>query len=1030
MTETLRFDGKVAIVTGAGAGLGRSHALALAARGARVLVNDLGGGAHGGGAGTHAADAVVAEIVAAGGQAAANYDSVENGEAIAQAAIDAFGTVDILINNAGILRDVSFQKMSEQDWDLIYRVHLLGSMRVTQAVWPILRDKQYGRIVMTTSAAGLYGNFGQANYSAAKLAVVGLAQTLAEEGRARNIHVNVIAPVAASRLLSTVLPQEVLDLLKPESVTALVAWLCHERCDQTKGLFEVGAGYVGKLRWQRSGGVFFPQGGLGPEQMQARWGEIADFAAPTYPTSTTESVAPILEGAAKPRLGGNEFIDLDAASADTLEAQSSYDERDLALYALGVGAARDALDPQELRYVYELGDQFQAVPTYAVMPALNTFLNLARDGRGLKGLNYGLDRILHGEQYTELLRPLPPKAQLTHRFAFKTAYDKNPHAVVVIGCDSFDESGEKLAYNEISLFVRGAGGWGGERGPSSERNAAPDREPDAVVEERTDPNQALLYRLSGDWNPMHADPAFARAFGFDRPILHGLCTYGFVARHVLRSFAGNDGRRFKSIRVRFADSVFPGETLVTRIWRDGENRFVFETKVKERDKLVVSHAALELGEPAQAAAASSPPAATDTPEAANHLTAVEAFEVIGEHVARHPELASQVATVFQFKVHRPDSDWVLDLRNGAGECRPGVAERADCTLELDEEHVQTLVTRPIGEVQKLYFGGQLKIAGNLMASQKLAALHAIGTEPFARVQARRAGATAQAAAQDPVAVAAPLEATSTDLFETIRRHIADNPGLGDQVRTRFQFKLHRPESQWFLDLKSGDGTVAEGVDESADATLELDDADFVAMSTGHADAQKLYFGGKLKIAGNIMASQKLMFLQKIDPALLQAVLAERSSAAVATGPAPRGPATRAQTDGAPPRASDLPRLFAELSRHWETAGDAPPDWAGCVVSFQVDAPESGWTADLREPKPSIRSSISQAATATFHINDRDLSALFAGTARAHDLFQRGRLRVEGELRLAHSLDRLAAHRAEPRSAAPTPADRLHEDTQA
>ncbi|MGO4776019.1 MaoC/PaaZ C-terminal domain-containing protein, partial [Lysobacter sp. 2RAB21] len=359
-----------------------------------------------------------------------------------------------------------------------------------------------------------------ANYSAAKLALVGLAQSLAEEGRARNIHVNVIAPVAASRLLSTVLPQEVLDLLKPESVTALVAWLCHEQCEQTKGLFEVGAGYIGKLRWQRSGGVFFPQAGFGPEQVRSRWDEIADFSASSYPTTTTESVAPILEGAAKPRLGGNEFIDLDAASQDSIEAESSYDERDLALYALGVGAARDALDPQELRYVYELGDQFQAVPTYAVMPALNTFLNLTRDGRGLRGLNYGLDRILHGEQYTELLRPLPPKARLTHRYAFKTAYDKNPHAVVVIGCDSFDESGEKLAYNEISLFVRGTGGWGGERGPGSERNAAPDREPDAVIEERTDPNQALLYRLSGDWNPMHADPAFARAFGFDRPILH------------------------------------------------------------------------------------------------------------------------------------------------------------------------------------------------------------------------------------------------------------------------------------------------------------------------------------------------------------------------------------------------------------------------------------------------------------------------------------------------------------------------------
>lgn len=1028
MTQTLRFDGKVAIVTGAGAGLGRSHALALAARGARVLVNDLGGGAHGDGAGTHAADAVVAEIRASGGEASANYDSVEHGDAIVQAAVDAFGTVDIVINNAGILRDVSFHKMSEQDWDLIYRVHLLGSMRVTQAAWPILRDKHYGRIVMTTSAAGLYGNFGQANYSAAKLGLLGLAQTLAEEGRSRNLHVNVIAPVAASRLLSTVLPQEVLDLLKPESVTALVAWLCHERCEETKGLFEVGAGYVGKLRWQRSGGVFFPQNGFSPEHVRSRWDEIADFAAATHPSSTTDAIAPILEGAAKPRLGGNEFIDLDAASQDRLEVESSYDERDLALYALGVGWARDALDPHELRYVYELGDQFQAVPTYAVMPALNAFLNLARDGRTLKGLNYGLERILHGEQYTELLRPLPPKARLTHRFAFKAAYDKNPHAVVVIGCDSFDESGEKLAYNEITLFVRGAGGWGGERGPSSDGPALPDRPPDAVIEERTDPNQALLYRLSGDWNPMHADPAFAKAFGFDRPILHGLCTYGFVARHVLRAFADNDGRRFKSLRVRFADSVFPGETLVTRIWRDGEHRFVFEANVKERDKLVISRAALELHASAEMPASPSVPSApTDaTPVADTHLTAAEAFEVIGEYVAKHPELVSKVATVFQFKVHRPESEWVLDLRNGTGDCRPGLADRADCTLELDEEHVQTLVTRPMGEVQKLYFGGQLKIGGHLMASQKLAALHAIGTEPYARVRARREPAAHPAPAQTVAATSSPAEATSADLFETVRRHIARNPGLGDQIRTRFQFKLHRPESQWLLDLKSGDGSVIEGIDDTADATLELDDADFVAMSTGRIDAQTLYFGGKLKIAGNLMASQKLMFLQTIDPALLQAVLAERT--AVANAPALAS--APLQGGVAPALSVDAARLFAELAQRWTTSSDAPPDWSGCVLSFRIEAPDSNWIVDLRDAQPRIRAGIADAASATFVLSDRDLTALFAGAAQAQDLFQRGRLRVDGELRLAHSLDTLAAPRVEPNSALQPSVARLHEDMQA
>src|SRR6187401_119325 len=178
MSRDLRFDGRVALVTGAGNGLGRSHALLLAARGAKVVVNDLGGGIHGEGKSQSAADTVVEEIKAAGGQAAANYDSVEDGAKIVQTAIDAFGKIDIVINNAGILRDVSFQKMTQTDWDLVYKVHVLGAFRVTHAAWPYMRDAGYGRIIMTTSASGIYGNFGQANYSMAKLGLHGFTQTL------------------------------------------------------------------------------------------------------------------------------------------------------------------------------------------------------------------------------------------------------------------------------------------------------------------------------------------------------------------------------------------------------------------------------------------------------------------------------------------------------------------------------------------------------------------------------------------------------------------------------------------------------------------------------------------------------------------------------------------------------------------------------------------------------------------------------------------------------------------------------------
>jgi 3-hydroxyacyl-CoA dehydrogenase/3a,7a,12a-trihydroxy-5b-cholest-24-enoyl-CoA hydratase len=253
----------------------------LAKRGAKVVVNDLGGSMDGSGSGSSAADKVVDEIKAAGGQAVASYDGVDSWEGaqkIVAKAKEAFGKLDIVINNAGILRDVSFLKMSEEDWDKVLRVHLSGTMYVTKAAWPLLRENNFGRVVNTTSAAGLYGNFGQANYSAAKLGIVGLTKTLAHEGAKYNIKVNAIAPIAKSRMTETVMPPAVLDKLLPEYVSALVAYLCSAECQDSAQIYAVGGGYFSRVAVVEAEGVGIPLDKVSPEAVVEQWAKINDLS--------------------------------------------------------------------------------------------------------------------------------------------------------------------------------------------------------------------------------------------------------------------------------------------------------------------------------------------------------------------------------------------------------------------------------------------------------------------------------------------------------------------------------------------------------------------------------------------------------------------------------------------------------------------------------------------------------------------------------------------------------------------------------
>jgi 3-hydroxyacyl-CoA dehydrogenase/3a,7a,12a-trihydroxy-5b-cholest-24-enoyl-CoA hydratase len=290
-SKLLRFDGRVAVITGAGNGLGRAYALLLGSRGAKVVVNDLGTSVKGEGADATPAQKVVDEIKKLGGDAVANYDSVEDGDKIIKTAIDSFGRVDIVINNAGILRDTSFVKMKDDDWDKIFSVHVRGAYKVTRAAWDHMRNQNFGRIIMTASAAGIYGNFGQANYSAAKLALLGFSNTLALEGESKNIHCNTIAPIAGSRLTKTVMPPDLVEALKPEFVAGLVAYLVHEDTAETGSLFEVGAGWLAKLRWERTRGAFLSSAvPPTPEQIKEQWGVVTNFEGATHPNSAQDAI--------------------------------------------------------------------------------------------------------------------------------------------------------------------------------------------------------------------------------------------------------------------------------------------------------------------------------------------------------------------------------------------------------------------------------------------------------------------------------------------------------------------------------------------------------------------------------------------------------------------------------------------------------------------------------------------------------------------------------------------------------------------
>ncbi len=294
---TITFEGKVAIVTGSGNGLGKEHALELARRGAKVVVNDFGGARDGSGCSQSPADLVVAEIIAAGGEAianAANVTNLDEVKAMADEAMEKWGRIDVLINNAGILRDRSFGKMSEGEWDSVVDVHLKGSANCALAVWNIMKQQNYGRILMTTSTSGIYGNFGQANYGAAKTGVVGMMNTLCIEGARNNIQVNCLAPTAGTRMTEDIMNEEMLAKLSPDKVTPAAVYLVSEN-GPNRTIMLAGAGVFAVAELRESEGVLLPDDQLSADGVAANFDKIKDMSNADTFTNGNEHIAKILK---------------------------------------------------------------------------------------------------------------------------------------------------------------------------------------------------------------------------------------------------------------------------------------------------------------------------------------------------------------------------------------------------------------------------------------------------------------------------------------------------------------------------------------------------------------------------------------------------------------------------------------------------------------------------------------------------------------------------------------------------------------
>lgn len=557
-SQTLRFDGRVALVTGAGGGLGRAYALFLAQRGAKVVVNDVGSGLRGEGADASPAEKVVAEIKQAGGDAVVDAHSVTDGDKVVQTAIDAFGRIDIVINNAGVLRDVTLVRMSQRDWDLVYEVHLKGTMAVTKAALVHMREANYGRIVFVSSVSGLYGNRGQTNYGSMKSAVIAFARGLQQEVARNDIVCNVISPVGASRMTETIFPPQMLKQFEPAALLGVLGVLCHQSCPARGETIEVGGGYAAAARMARGKGVVLSDA-ASPEATMAQWKDICSLEQPVFPSLASETFSLFVSEVNKAKAAATGPTTL--LGYEFSAVRDSYVVRDVLLYAYSVGA-------HDLRFSYERHPQFCVFPTFASTRFVYPFLADVLGGR-LPGVRSSPESVLHASHVLRVHRELPSSAHIVTRGKVTHVYTAGKGTFIGVALTTFDEGAPEspLCTNELLLYVRyplaadqpTSGPFQMDAGKPG--SGAADFETTAATQEF----QAHVFRLNGDFNPLHIDPKISGAFGFAKPILHGMCSYGCIAAALAERFPFTTTSGFV-MQSRFRAPVIPGETLKVAAW--------------------------------------------------------------------------------------------------------------------------------------------------------------------------------------------------------------------------------------------------------------------------------------------------------------------------------------------------------------------------------------------------------------------------------------------------------------------------------